>query len=169
MKSFLDLCQNRRSYRQYTSEPISRDHIDYILRCALMSPAGKRLNPWRFTVVTNPSVLRQFVGCRTYGSGMFQTAQAGIVISLDTSLCDTWMADGAIAASHILLAASDLGLGACWCHVYQREGAEALVKQLTGIDEAQTVLCIISLGHKNEERKPFDLDKLQYDKVSFVE
>lgn len=158
--------------------------MEYIVQCALMAPAGKRLNPWHFTVVTNESVIRQFAGCRTYGSGMFQTATAAIVVSLDTSVCDTWQADGAIAAAHILLAAADLGLGACWCQVYQREGAEELVKKALkesgarsqepraknqGLAlEGKTILCIISLGYKDEERKPYDLSKLQYEKVDFV-
>ena len=182
MESFLELCRNRRSYRKYTSQPVEREKLDYIVQCALMAPAGKRLNPWHFTVVTDESVIRQFAGCRTYGSGMFQTATAAIVVSLDTSVCDTWQADGAIAAAHILLAAADLGLGACWCQVYQREGAEELVKKALsepgvknriGSDEqglaleGKTILCIISLGYKDEERKPYDLSKLQYEKVDF--
>lgn len=168
METFLSLCQNRRSYRKYTAQPVEKEKLDYIIQCALMAPAGKRLNPWEFTVVTDRDILRQFAGCRTYGSGMFDTATAGIVVSLDASLCDTWMADGAIAAEHILLAAAEQGLGACWCHVYQREGADALVKSLTGIDESRTVLCIISLGYKDEERKPYDLGKLQYEKVKYL-
>jgi hypothetical protein len=49
--------------------------------------------------------------------------------------------------------------------VYQREGAEDLVRKLTGLPENFTVLCVMSLGYKNEERKPFDFEKLQYDKV----
>jgi hypothetical protein len=28
---------------------------------------------------------------------------------------------------------------------------------------------VMSLGYKNEERKPFDLEKLQYDKVSQID
>lgn len=183
MNSFLELCQNRRSYRKYTAQPVEREKLDYIVQCALMAPAGKRLNPWHFTVVTDESVIRQFAGCRTYGSGMFQTATAAIVVSLDTSVCDTWQADGAIAAAHILLAAADLGLGACWCQVYQREGAEELVKKALSAPRAKnqeqetenhaqaldgkTILCIISLGYKDEERKPYDLSKLQYEKVDF--
>lgn len=165
MNSFLELCQNRRSYRKYTDEPVSEADLEYITRCALMSPAGKRLNPWEFVVLTDKTVLRQLSGCRTYGSQMFDTATAGIVVALDASLCDTWQSDGAIAAENILLAAADLGLGACWCQVLEREGAEALVKSLTHIPDNYRVLCVISLGHKNEERKPFDLEKLQYQKL----
>lgn len=165
MQDFQTLCQHRRSYRKYTDEPVSEEELQYILRCALMSPSGKRTNPWEFVVLQDPQILRQLSGCRTYGSQMFDTATAGIVIALDTEITDTWMADGAIAAEHIMLAAADLGLGSCWCHVYQREGAEELIRKLTGLPENRRVLCVISLGHKGEERKDYDLGKLPEAKV----
>ena len=169
MTDFQTLCRQRRSIRKYTDQKVEKEKLDYIVRCALMSPSGKRINPWEFYVVTDREVLRQMVGCRTYGSGMFETAQAAIVVALDASLTDTWQSDGAIAAQNIWLAAADQGLGACWCQVYKREGAEDLVKKLAGIPENLTVLCVMSLGYKDEERKMYDLDKLPYQKVHYVE
>lgn len=165
MQDFQTLCQHRRSYRQYTDEPVTKEQLDYILSCALMSPSGKRLNPWEFIVIQDSAVLRQLHGCRTYGSQMFETATAAIVIALDSSLTDTWQADGAIAAQNIMLAATEQGLGCCWCHVYQREGAENLVRSLVDIPENLNILCVISLGHKNEERKDYDLNKLNQSKI----
>ena len=165
MDSFEELCRSRRSIRQYKAQPVEQDKIDYMLRCALMSPSSKRTNPWEFVVVRDEAKLRAMEGCRTYGSGMFKTAMAAIVVALDTTLSDTWMADGAIAAEHLLLAAEEQGLGACWCQVYQREGAEELVKSLCSIPADRTVLCVISIGYKDEERKPYDPAKLRYDKV----
>ena len=165
MDSFERLCQKRRSIRKYTNQPVEQEKIDYILRCALMAPSSKRTNPWEFIVVRDETTLRAFSGCRTYGSQMFETATAGIVIALDTTLSDAWMADGAIAAEHILLAAEEQGLGACWCHVYCREASEELVKNLCAIPENKTVLCIISLGYKDEERRDYDFAKLKYEKI----
>ena len=165
MQSFLELCQHRRSIRKYTTQPVEQEKIDYILRCALMAPSSKRTNPWEFVVVRDEAKLRAMEGCRTYGSGMFQTATAAIVLALDTSLSDTWMADGAIAAEHMLLAAEEQGLGACWCQVYNREGAEDLIKGLYAIPANRTVLCVISLGYKDEERQNYDLAKLTYAKI----
>jgi nitroreductase len=75
------------------------------------------------------------------------------------------MADGAIAAEHILLAAAEQGLGACWCHVYEREGAPELVKKLCNIPEPFEVLCAIALGYPDEEKSSFDLTRLKYEKV----
>lgn len=165
MDSFEDLCRHRRSIRKYTKQPIEQEKIDYMLRCALMAPSSKRTNPWEFIVVQDESKLRAMAGCRTYGSQMFETAMAAIVVALDTSLSDAWMADGAIAAEHLLLAAEEQGLGACWCHVYCREASEELIKSLCCIPENLTVLCVISLGYKDEERKNYDLEKLKYEKT----
>lgn len=165
MEDFRTLCQHRRSIRAYTDQPVEREKIDYMLQCALMAPSGKRLNPWEFVVVTDEAVLRRFADVKTYGSQMFNTAMAGIVVALDSSLTDTWQADGAIAAEHILLAAEEQGLGGCWCHIYGRAESETMVRELTGIPANYNVLCVISLGYKNEERKNYDLQKLLYNKI----
>ena len=165
MESFLELCRHRRSIRKYTNQPVEQEKIDYLLQCALMAPSSKRTNPWEFIVVRDEAKLRAMSGCRTYGSQMFETATVGIVIALDTTLSDAWMCDGAITAEHILLAAEEQGLGACWCHVYCREASEELIRKLCGIPEDKTVLCVISLGYKDEERKDYDLEKLKYEKI----
>ena len=167
MGSFIELCQKRRSIRKYTSQPVEQEKIDYMLRCALMSPSGKRRNPWEFFVVTDEATIRAMAPCKEYGSGMFETAMAAIVVAVDASLTDTWQCDGAIAAEHLLLAAEEQGLGACWCHVYGREEAEQLIRRLAGVPENLTALCVISLGYKDEERREYDVDKLLYDKVHY--
>ena len=121
MESFEQLCQIRRSIRKYKSQPIEQEKIDYMLRCALMSPSAKRTIPWEFVVVRDEAKVRALSVCKTYGAQMFDTATAAIIIALDPTLChNTWMADGAIAAEHILLAAAEQGVGACWCHIHER-------------------------------------------------
>lgn len=173
MTTYLDLCRSRRSIRKYTAQPVEQEKIDYILQCALMSPSGKRINPWEFFVVKDEAKLRKMAGCRAFGSGMFQTAMAAVIVAVDTSLTDVWMCDGAIAAHSILMAAEEKGLGACWCHINGREAgedagcrlAEEVVRREVGIPDNLTVLCAISLGYKDEERKQYDLEKLLYNKV----
>ena len=165
MDSFRTLCQHRRSIRKYTSEPVEQEKLDYILQCALMSPSGKRLNPWEFFIVTDEASLRRLAGCKTYGAQMFDTAMAGIVVAADASVSDTWMCDASIAAEHMLLAAEEQGLGACWCHIYGREESEQLVREVAAVPANLSVLCVISLGYKDEERKNYDLEKLLYGKV----
>jgi nitroreductase len=165
MEDFRSLCQHRRSIRTYQDREVEPEKIQYMLQCALMAPSSKRTNPWEFVVVRDQQTLRRMEACRTYGSGMFRTARAAIVVALDPELTDTWQADGAIAAEHLLLSAEEQGLGACWCQVYQRDGAEDLIRELCAIPAALRVLCVISLGYKDEERRDYDLEKLKYEKV----
>ena len=183
MESFEQLCQKRRSVRKYKSQPIEQEKIDYMLRCALMSPSAKRTIPWEFVVVRDEAKVRALSVCKTYGSQMFDTATAAIIIALDPTLChNTWMADGAIAAEHILLAAAEQGVGACWCHIHERGkvvtgdglpvtgeedrgGAAKYVRELLGIPEKYEVLCAIALGYPDEEKSAYDLDRLQYEKI----
>ena len=165
MGSFLELCQHRRSIRKYKHQTVEQEKIDYMLRCALMAPSGKRLNPWEFVVVTDEAVIRAMAPCKEYGAGMLETAMVAIVVAVDEAKSSTALFDGAIAAEHLLLAAEDQGLGACWCHINGREEAESLVKKLTGVPEGLTVICVVTVGYKDEERRLYDLDKLPFEKV----
>lgn len=169
MNSFLELCRSRRSYRKYTSEPVDKSQLDRILQCALMSPSGKRLNPWEFFVCTRQEHIRPLAACRSMGTTMLQTAPVAIAVALDSSLSDTWQADGAIAAHNLLLAAADEGLGGCWCHIYNREQAEQQVRDTFHIPQNLNVLCLITIGHKAEERQLYDLQKLNYDKLHYID
>ena len=167
MGSFLELCQRRRSIRKYTNQPVEREKLDYMLRCALMAPSGKRLNPWEFVVITDTATIRAMAPCKEYGAGMLETATAAIVVAVDEQKSTTALFDGAIAAEHLLLAAEEQGLGACWCHIVGRENAEKMVKQLAGVPENLTVICVVTVGYKDEERKNYDLDKLLYEKIHY--
>lgn len=167
MGSFLELCQRRRSIRKYTNQPVEREKLDYMLRCALMAPSGKRLNPWEFVVITDTATIRAMAPCKEYGAGMLETAMAAIVVAVDEQKSTTALFDGAIAAEHLLLAAEEQGLGACWCHIVGRENAEKMVKQLAGVPENLTVICVVTVGYKDEERKNYDLDKLLYEKIHY--
>ena len=167
MTDFETLCRHRRSVRKYKETPVERGKLDYMLRCALMSPSGKRINPWEFYVVEDVPVIRRMAACKAFGAQMLLTAQAAVVVAADASKTDTWQADAAIAAEHLLLAAEDQGLGACWCHIYGRDDAERIIRDIAAVPGNLNILCVIAVGYKDEERRPYDPDKLLYDKVHY--
>ena len=118
-------------------------------------------------MVEDKQTIEQMAACKSYGSQMLLEATLAIVVAVDSTLTDTWQCDGAIAAQNMLLAAEDMGLGACWVHVHQREDSEAMIRRLTGIPDSMEVLCIVSVGYKNEQRRPYDLEKLKYEKIHY--
>ena len=70
----------------------------------------------------------------------------------------------------IQLQAEDLGLGSCWAHMKGRFAADGtpaddVIHELLGIPDNLRVLCVIAVGHKGMERKPFNEEHLQWEKV----
>ena len=170
MTSFYDLVKNRRSIRKYEDRVVEQEKIDSILRSALMSPASKRTNGWEFIVVDDRELLQQMSTCRELGSKFVADAPMAIVVCASPEKSDVWFEDASIAALIIQLAAADLEHGSCWVQVYNRmhtetETAGEYIRQLLNIPENLEVLNIVTLGYKNEERKPYDEEKLSYDKL----
>ena len=48
---------NRKSVRSYTSEPVSDEHIEAMLKAAMAAPTAVNYQPWRFVVVTDRAQL----------------------------------------------------------------------------------------------------------------
>lgn len=170
MKSLHDLLIHRRSIRKYTQEALSPEAVKTILEAGLLAPSSKRCTPWEFIAVEDKETLARLSECKTSGAKPIAGAALAIVVTADMTLTDTWIEDASIAAILMQLQAADLGLGSCWIQVRGRFGAmdepaEDFVRETLGIPEEMGVLCILSIGHKDEERKPFDEEKMMWEKV----
>lgn len=171
---FHDLIIRRRSYRKYTDELLSPDEVRLILEAGLMAPAGKRQNPWHFVVVEDREVLQALSKVKDAGAAPLAEAALAIVLCADPATSDTWVEDLSIAAIQMQLQCADLGLGSVWIQMrnrYDEEGNTATynISQLLKLPSQFEVLCVLSIGHPNEERKPYDTSKLQWEKVHIGE
>lgn len=170
MENFHNLLVNRRTTRRYTDEPLTPDQVKTILEAALMAPAGKRKNPWQFVVVEDKQMLSQLSKSKEHGSGPIEGAALAIVVLGNPYISDTWVEDCSIASVLMQLTCEDLGLGSCWVQIRNRftadgRSSEDVVRGLLNIPEEMQVLSIISIGHKAEEKKPFNTDELHWEKV----
>jgi nitroreductase len=170
MENFFKLLKTRRSIRKYLPKAVETEKIKRITTAALMSPASKRSNPWEFIVVQDKEILGKMAYCRAHGSKLLENAPLGIVVIADTTKSDVWIEDASIAALVIQLQAHDLGLGSCWVQVRNREKedgvmAEDYIRQLLDIPAHYAVLNVVSIGYSDEERKPYDEEKLAYEKI----
>lgn len=170
---FFELLKNRRSIRKYLPQRVEREKIDRILQAALMSPASKRSNGWEFWVVEQRTLLEQMAACRPQGSKLLANAPVAIVVAADPDKSDVWYEDASIAAIILQLQAAELGLGSCWVQIHNRTkdeqtSAESYIKELLHIPSHLQLLCAIAIGYKDEERKPYDTEKLAYEKIHFV-
>lgn len=170
MQNFHELMRHRRSIRKYTGEPVDPEQVRLILEAGLMAPAGKRKNPWNFIVVDEPEALKALSKARDMGTSQIANAALAIVLVANPADSDTWIEDLSIASIQMQLQCTDLGLGSVWCQMRMRENAEGVpapytVRQILEIPAEYEVLNILAIGHIGEERKPYDTDKLQWEKV----
>lgn len=170
MKDFSELIKTRRSMRQFTDELLSGDDVKLLLRAGLMSPSSKGLHSYEFIVVEDKEMLTALSRSKAVGSDFLAGAPLAIVVLADPRISDVWTEDASVAATNILLQAEDLGLGACWIQLRERQDAEGrstedIVKSLLAIPDEMRAVCMIAVGHKGMERKPQNEDRLKWERV----
>ena len=170
MENFSELIKTRRSMRKFTPEELTQDEVVTLLKAALMAPSSHRSNSWQFVVVDDKETLARLAKCKDAGAAFVADAPLAVVVLGDPTITDVWIEDASIASIMIQLQAEDLGLGSCWAQVRERftadgRPAEDVVREILGIPEQLRVLCIIAIGHKGMERKPFNEEHLLWEKV----
>lgn len=167
---FIQLLQNRRSKRKFTTQKVEPEKVETLMQAALMSPTGKSKNHWEFIFIEATETLHRLSECKPHGAKLIAGAPLAVVVIGDSQQSDTWVEDCAIASIIIQLQAEALGLGSCWVQVHKRNHnetitAETFVKTLLNIDEGKAVLSIIAVGYSNEVRNPFNIAELQTEKI----
>ena len=170
MTEFKDLAQMRRSHRKFTDQELDAEDVKLILRAALMSPTSKSVRAWQFVVVDDKHDLEKLADAKDLGSQFLKDAPLAIVVLGDPVQNDCWVEDGSIAAISMQYQAEDLGLGSCWIQMRGRgltDGtpADVVIRGILDIPENFNVLCIVAFGHKADERKPQNEDKLKWENV----
>lgn len=170
MENFSDLIRLRRSMRKFTSEELAPEEVVTLLKAALMSPTSKRSNSWQFIAVDDKETLDKLSRCKEHGAAFLADAALAIVVMADPLASDVWIEDALVASILIQLQAEDMGLGSCWIQVRERFTATGMssdeyVHGILDIPLQLQVLSIIAIGHKGMERKPFDEEHLQWEKV----
>lgn len=162
--NFLELTQKRFSARSYKPEAVEQEKLDYIIECARLAPSAVNFQPWHFLLIKSEEQRLKLQQC--YPREWFTSAPVYIVVCADTSAA--WVRqpdnknhadiDAAIAAEHICLAATELGLGSCWVCNFDPETFSNLFQ----LPASTYPVAILPIGYVNEQpkhastRKPTD-------------
>jgi nitroreductase len=151
---FRDVIEKRRSIRRYKDAPVSEEKILEILEAARIAPSASHRQPWHFIVVRDREKIEKLAK-----SPWAAEAPVMIVGLADMETSPHWCVnDLAIAFEHMVLSATDLGLGTCWMG---QRGREEMVKSLLDIPDNFKVIALTPLGEPDEtptpkERKSLD-------------
>lgn len=155
----------RKSVRSYTTQKVSYEQIQALLKAAMAAPSGRNIQPWRFVVVSDKETLAKLAESLPYAK-MLTQASVAIVVCGDTtyvkhSIGETvpnnlWVHDCAAATENLLLAAESMGLGAVWTATYPYPERYGAVKAALGIPDSIMPLCVVPVGYPAGNEKPKD-------------
>jgi len=149
---------SRRSIRAYEAKAVEDSLVKDLLEAGMAAPSAVCKDPWRFVVVKTRDMLTRISEGLPNGK-MLASAGVGIVVCGDIREAHDrqlsyLLQDTSAAIQNILLAASALGLGACWLGVHPREDRIAHVRKLLGLPEEIIPVSVVSVGWPSEKKEP---------------
>ena len=170
----------RRSIRKFLPRDVEQHEVALLLEAAMAAPSAKACYPAEFIVLEDQVLRKQVSECLPNGSFLAQSPM-GILVCGDLSrACGNELRgwDGGIefgasdlsracgnelsyliqdcsaSVQNILLAASMLGLGACWLGVHPRQERMDALRALFKLPETIIPIACIALGWPSEEKLP---------------
>ncbi len=150
---FIDVIRTRNSVREYSQRPVEEEKITYVLEAARLAPSTANKQCWRFIVVKKKDIIDQIARTSLINRWL-KTAPAVIVCCADptesvtNNSLDYYPVDTAIATEHLILAATDVGLGTCWIAGFQ----EDKVKELLEIPKRIRIIALTPIGYAVERK-----------------
>lgn len=156
---FSEVIRSRVSVRSYKPDPVEPEKLQYVLEAARLAPTA--VNYQAFKVIVAETAGRQTELQKIYGREWFIQAPYILCVCSIPGRC--WVRkdqksfadiDAAIVMDHIILAATDQGLGTCWVGAFDSKAARGVL----GLDDAWEPVVFTPLGYAqatntNQDRK----------------
>lgn len=161
MSTVLEIIQTRCSVRSFKDTPVARELICSITEAARLAPSACNAQPARFVAVTEQALLKDIVQ-RGLGGVVPNTwaASAPVLIAgcARLSVITHYLAEAVkgihyhqidlgIAMEHMVLRATELGLGTCWIGWFKARP----IKKILQIPRDWKVISLLALGYAKEE------------------
>jgi len=149
---FIELATKRYSVRYYKAEPVEDDKLQLVLQAARLAPMAANRQAFRLIVILTKN--RESELLRIYNKSWF--VQAPVVICICAIPNEAWVrldgknysdVDAAIVMDHLVLAATDLGLGTCWIGAFDPVAA----REVLGIPEQVDPIAFTPLGYPADQ------------------
>jgi nitroreductase len=150
---FWQVIEERHSVRDFDAvHDVQPEMVQRILEAAIRAPSAGNCQPWHFVVVRGEQT-RGLLAEAAYEQWFIAEAPVVIVVCADPAR-SAWrygsrgvqlycLQDSAAATEHILLAATALGLGACWVGAFDERAASKAL----GLPASLRPVAIVPIGY----------------------
>jgi len=152
---FAELIKKRYSVRAYKADAVEEDKLQQVLEAARLAPTASNRQPFRIIVIHTAG--REAELRRIYDRGWF--VQAPLLLCACGIPAQAWSrsdgknyndVDVSIAMDHLILAATDLGLGTCWVAAFN----PAAARQVLGLPDGVEPVAFTPLGYPADQPRP---------------
>lgn len=170
----------RRSVRQYTDQPVSRELLMKIAECGVNAPNAMNKQEWEVRIIDNPQYLNEVTELMKVDMPFFvktddpkfkngfRNATAVFAIACPDEPNNMPLINVGLMGENICLAAQDLGLGTCVIagpsvFISTNPKAKPYLDKL-GFSEGYKLRYMIAVGYPDEtpEAKPRDMSKVKF-------
>ncbi|MBR4320122.1 MAG: nitroreductase family protein [Oscillospiraceae bacterium] len=159
---FTEVLQNRRSIRQYTSQPVTQEQMEEIIALARFAPSWKNSQTAKYYVILNQELKNQIAeqGTCDFSKNKINIQNAPCLVvlatvdkiagynhdgSFTTSKETHWQSfDAGIACQTFCLTAFEKGLGTLIMGIYDEEK----IKTLLNLPENESISALIAVGYE---------------------
>ena len=164
LTAFQRLVRTRRSVRRFLDRPVEREKLLACAEAARLAPSAENVEPWRFVILDDPELKRNFAEAAF--SGIYRptrwAARAPVLVAIlarpdifanrigkQIQGTNYYLIDIGIAGEHFVLQAHELGLGTCWIGWFHEKKA----RKALGLSRKYKVVSLLAVGYP-EPREP---------------
>lgn len=147
-----EIIVKRRAIRKYKQDPIPEDKLQKLYNALQAAPTGNNRQPFKFIFVKDGDLREKIVKQACHQEFLLQPPVLMVACYEDGDAFNV-----AIAVDHMILAATDEGLGTCWVGWFERE----VVRSLLNIPAGWEIPIMVPIGYADEAppvrpRKPIN-------------
>ena len=155
MPNGINLMRARHSVRAFDSREVPRETLVSVLEAARVAPTACNNQPWRLIVAQSEPFRKALAA--SYSGDWLRTAP--VIIVACALPAAAWVRrdgknhadiDVAIVVDHLMLAATEAGLGTCWICAFD----PAKAKTALGLDDDTMPVALIPMGYPAADESP---------------
>ena len=161
MSSLIEIIQKRHSVRRFKDQSVDKETITSIVEAAQSAPSACNAQPWRFVAVTDMLLIKEIAlkGLGGVVPNKWATSAPVIIVGCAKLNLLTHhigesvkgihyhQIDLGIAMEHMVLRATEMGLGTCWIGWFKEKN----IKKILHIPRDWKVISLLALGYPQEE------------------
>ena len=157
---FNDVINERYSVRGYLDKEVEKEKLEYVLNAATIAPTGVNNQPFKVYVIDTKKHKDEL--SEIYGAKWFVEAPYVLCVVGNKAWTRPWDQkniadiDATIVMDHMILAATDVGLGTCYIAAFKKNKAH----QFLDLDETEEAILFTPLGYGNAEPRDTPRKKL---------